>query len=360
MRLTSLAVSAAIAAGLLAGCAGGNLNSTASSVPSAGGLESSHLVNGHFVPHWSRLASAVPAELRPFGAQRTLGRLVPDAVKKPGGIYASEFFGGIIDGYPLSNKNNKPPTCTLTATNPNDIAVDRRGDLIDPDGGSRTVIVYKGPRLCGAEVGSPIADPYGQPSDAASANAKTGEIVVGNIFDNSQTGGSISICTISGGCTANLTNANMYEVAGVALAKNGDCWADATNSGGTANLTYFKKCSGAGQTSTGFMNTYYGGLDIDKNGYLVSIDAFTPAVWIYKGCNPACIKIGGPFPLQGETIYGHLNQASTAFVAGDYADGVIDVYKYRRTGLAYQYSFNNGLVSSEDVEGAAYSPASKE
>lgn len=359
MRFTSLVASAAVAAGLLAGCAGGNLTSAAPSVSSAGGAQSSHLVNGHFVPHWSRLASAIPAELRPFGAQQILARIAPDATKKKGGIYASEFFGARINGYPLSNRHNKPPTCTLGASYPNDIAVDRRGDLIDPDGGTRTVIVYKGPGMCGADIGS-FADPYGQPSDAASANAKTGVIAVANIFGNSGAAGSISLCTLAGGCTTNLTNANMFEVAGVALAKNGDCWADATNSGGTATLTYFKKCTGPGQTATGFLNTYYGGLDIDKNGNIVSIDAFTPQLWVYKGCNPGCIKVGGPFPLQGDTIYGHLNQASTAFVAADYVNGEVDVYKYRRTGLLYQYSFNNGLSSSDTIEGAAYNPASKE
>lgn len=359
MRFTSLAVSAAIAVGLLAGCTGNSPTSVAPPVAGAGEAESSHLVNGHFVPHWSRLASAVPGELRAFGAQQTLARIAPNATRKKGGIYASQFSSALINGYPLSNRHNKPPTCTLGASYPNSIAVDRRGDLIDPDGGTHTVIVYKGPGMCGADIGS-FADPYGQPSDAASANAKTGEIVVANIFGDSGAPGSLSLCTLAGGCTINLTNANMFEVAGVALAKNGDCWADATNSGGTASLTYFKKCTGAGQAATGFLNAYYGGLDIDKNGDIVAIDSFAAQLWIYKGCNPGCIKVGGPFPLQGDTIYGHLNQASTAFVAADYVNGEIDVYKYRRTGLIYQYSFNNGLSSADTIEGAAYNPASKE
>jgi hypothetical protein len=184
----------------------------------------------------------------------------------------------------------------------------------------------------------------------------TGTIAISNIFDTSGDG-SISVCTISG-CTSNLTNSNMYEVAGVAMAKNGDCWASATDSGGAATLTYFAGCAGAGVTATGFTNTYFGGLDIDKAGNLVSIDAFTPAVRVYKGCNPACTLVGGPFSLFGDAIFGHLNKKSTAFATGDFANGEIDVYNYSPTSVTYRYSFNNGL--SGQVEGAAYNPRSKE
>ena len=93
----------------------------------------------------------------------------------------------------------------------NDIAVDGKGNLIDPDGGTRTVIVFKGPGMCGPSIGS-VSDPYGQPSDAASINAATGTIAVANIFGTSGPG-SISLCTLPGGCFANLTNPHMDEVA---------------------------------------------------------------------------------------------------------------------------------------------------
>ncbi|HVN69267.1 MAG TPA: hypothetical protein VMU38_06445 [Candidatus Binatia bacterium] len=271
----------------------------------------------------------------------------------------SQFYAGLINGYPHKNTSNGPPTCSLTASYPNNIATDMVGNLIDPDGGSRSVIVYSGPGMCGSELGS-FSDSYGQPSDAASSNASTGTIAVGNIFDNSDAPGSISVCTLAGGCTANLTNPNMYEVAGVAMDKSGNCWASAVTSGGTATLTYFAGCTGAGEAATGYLNSSYGGLDIDNNGNLVSISYSSSQVYVYSGCNPGCTVVGGPFTLQGEAVFGHLNRQSMTYCTGDFLNGEADVYYYSPTSLTYWYSFNNGMDASDDVEGCAYNPASKQ
>jgi hypothetical protein len=354
MRLFTSALCATVAVGLLAGCSGNSL-----STPSSSGLgaQANHIVNGHFQPGFSKIANLIPVELAPSGPRAVLDRVTPDKKKKKkGGAYGSQFYAGKINGYEGNLKSNPSPSCTETASYPNGIAVDGKGALIDPDGGTRTVIVYKA-GMCGAEAGS-FSDDYGQPSDASSPNAASGTIAVGNIFDTSGAG-SISVCTMSG-CTANLTNSNMYEVAGVAMDKAGNCYASATNSLGSATMTYFKGCAGSGTAATGWENTYYGGLDIDKKGNIVAIDAFTPAVRIYKGCNPTCTLVAGPFTLHGDSVFGHLNKKSTEFIAGDYANGEIDVYKYSTKGLTYEYSFNNGLSVSDDVEGAAFDPRSKQ
>jgi hypothetical protein len=357
MRLLTSAICTTVAVGLLAGCSGSNLGST-NAVPSAGAAQS-HFTNGKYVPQFSKLASLIPAELRPAGAHGIAKlQLQPDKHKKKKSmIYASEFYGTTAFGYKSPNASNGPPVCTISGVSYiNNIDSDLKSNVIDPDGGSRTVIVHK-PK-CGAVIGT-ISDGYGQPSDASSLNAATGKIAVGNIFDNSGNG-SISVCTISGGCTTNLTNANMYEVAGVAMAKNGDCWGDAITSAGTATLTYFKGCSGSGQAATGFSNAYFGGLDIDKAGNLVTISAFDSKLYIYKGCNPGCTLVGGPFTLNGEAVFGHLNSTSTTLVTGDFSIGQLDVYKYSPSGISLQYSITNGLSSSLDVEGAAFAPASKQ
>jgi hypothetical protein len=152
----------------------------------------------------------------------------------------------------------------------------------------------------------------------------------------------------------------MSRLAGVALAKNGDCWGSASNSAGFATMTYFKHCSGSGQAATGWKNTYYGGLDIDSRGNIVAVDAFVPQLWIYHGCNPHCRVVGGPFPLHGDTVFGHLNRTSTQWVGGDYQNGMLDVYKYSESALTYEYSISNGLNIGDDVEGAAFAPASKQ
>jgi hypothetical protein len=354
-----------VAAALTAGCSGNS--STTSSLPNTPQSTQTHSTNVRFLPLATANASLVPKELRPTGAMKLHGRsggVSPDSAHSSYGIYVSEFYSNMIYGYMTPNTSNNPPTCTVSpASYPNDVASDMGGDLIDPDGGTHSIIVYAGPKLCGKQLGS-INDPYGTPSDAASANAKHGTIAVGNIYDGVGYGwygpGSVSVCTMSGGCTSNLTNSNMYEVAGVALSTNGDCWADSEDQSGTAWLTYFAGCSGAGVTATGFVNTTLGGLDIDKDGHLLAIDAYAGQLYVYSGCNPTCTLLNGPQPLQGQSIFGHLDRSSMDFAAADFQYGQVDVYKYEATTgkIKYAYSFNNGLTASDIVEGAAFAPRS--
>jgi len=282
---------------------------------------------------------------------RAVERFAPDSIRR--GIYV-----GVSDavlGYRANNSRNKPPICTVKASYPSGIAADSDGNLIVTDGGNGTILVFKGPKMCGPELGS-FSDPYGQPVDAASAHAATGTIAVANIFDTGGPG-SIAVCTLAGGCTKNLrgpSNESMYEVAAVALADNGDCWASSTDSTGTATLTYFKRCSGHGRTATGYENAYYGGLDIDSEGHLLAISAFDSKLYVYKGCAPACTLAAGPYSLVGESVYGHLNEKSNMFVASDFLNGQVNVYAYTPSSLTYQYHFNNGLSGSTDPEGVTY------
>jgi hypothetical protein len=347
IRFAATAFSVAVAVGLLTACSS-NKPFLPSSSPAA--------INE--MPQWSNLATLVPPQLRPLPGTIPLPLRfdVDSNTSSATGIYASEVYGIDIWGYPINNSHNGKAICTVTPVSGlNGIAVDGNGDLIDPDGGTSAIIVFKGPQMCGPELGS-VKDPFGQPSDAASANAATGTIVVANIFDNNRKPGSVSRCTLAGGCKANLKNPNMYEVAGVALATNGDCWASANNSSGKATLTYFKGCSGPGKKTTGYRNAYYGGLDIDGSGNLVSLSYMDKKLYVYKGCNPACARVGGPFVLKGQATFGHLNASSTQFATGDFQYGQIDVYKYAPTKVKFAYSFNNGLNASALVEGIAYDP----
>ena len=91
-------------------------------------------------------------------------------------IYASEFYGTTAYGYKSPNASNGPPVCTISGVSYiNNIASDSKSNVIDPDGGSRSVIVHK--PNCGAVIGT-ISDGYGQPSDASSLNAATGKIAL--------------------------------------------------------------------------------------------------------------------------------------------------------------------------------------
>jgi hypothetical protein len=265
-----------------------------------------------------------------------------------------------ILGYAKNNRKNGPPTCSLsTSGSYGDIAVDAKGDLIVPEG-FNTVAIFKGPGMCGPKLGSIQLFAGGDAVDAASADAADGKIAVAAYQDGSAPG-SIEVCTLKSGCT-NLQNPDMNFVSAVALAKNGDCWGSSQQAGsmGGAVLTYFGGCSGSGQTATGYKNSGAGGLDIDKDGNIVSIDSSsTPEVYVYSGCKPTCKILGGPFALKGGALYGHLNEDSTRYAAADGEYNQVDVYAYSSTMLTYMYSFNNGLPSDYLV-GLAYNARSKE
>jgi hypothetical protein len=356
VRLLSTSLLATVSVTLLAGCS--SSMSPSASVP-GGGIGAMGASHATFAPHYFRVASVVPEQLRPIGPMPLRGRPAP--AKAQGGIYVSEFTGTSILGYKSNNKKNGPPSCSVgTVSDPNGIAVDNEGNLIEPDGGTRNINIFRGPGMCGPKIAS-ISDGFGQPSDAASANAMTGEIVVGNIFDDDTGLASISVCTIKKGCTSNHINPAMNEVAGVALDNQGNCWASSDDLEGDALLVYFAHCKGRGVIATGFQNATFGGLDIDSAGNLVSIDSRgngTGQVFVYKGCNPACSLVGGPFALHGEAVFGHVNKMGTSFAAADITDGQIDIYKYAPTALTYMYSFNNGLSASLTVTGVAYNPRS--
>jgi hypothetical protein len=124
---------------LALGIAGCSSNSFApmGSVPSASGPQS-HFKNGHFIPVWSEYASVIPVELRPGGFAATIHEISarPDRMRNKGGIYASQEDATSILGYANPNPKNNPPICSIGGVFPiNDIAVDPRGYLIDPDGG---------------------------------------------------------------------------------------------------------------------------------------------------------------------------------------------------------------------------------
>jgi hypothetical protein len=338
MYCTSRTLAATLVAVLLAGCGGGQLASGAPTQPALGMLRA-------------------PGQ-HPAAMPVVHGRPAPAKAKT--GIYVAEFSSSYVFGYPLDNSGNGPSICN--EYNPyqavNDIAVDARKDLIVPLETPNQIMIYKGSRLCGPWVGT-IADPYGEPTGAASNDAVHGTIAVANIFDATGSG-SISVCTLNGGCTQNLTNSNLYEVGGVAMDKHGNCWGSGLNETYASVIVYFAGCTGAGAVATGTASTYgYGAIDIDDHGNLVAV-SIPGSLYVYHGCKPKCKKIGGPFALEGNTIFGHLNQDSTEFGAGDNQYGQVDIYEYKPTSLTYLYSFNAGLSYSATVGGVAFSPRSKE
>lgn len=293
-------------------------------------------------------------------------RPAPNAIRK--GVYIAEYFTNDILAYAgVTPNKNLPPVCSLPARYVVDVATDTTGNLIDPDGGSRTVTVYRGPAVCGAKLGS-FADPNGQPSDAATLGAATGTIYVGNIQATGEAYGNISVCTLAGGCGAVLANSAIGgELFGIAEDKRGNVYASgyASPSGGHgsgsgASLVRWKNGRGKGSTIAAYRNTWPGGLDFDRNGNLLALDTFaqnTGALWIYSGCPAHCVA-HGPFALKGESVYGKVDAKARYFEAADFEYGQVDVYAYHGTsGISYLYSFSDGMSPSGDVEGIAIDPA---
>lgn len=385
MRFFSTAACAAVAVALIAGCSG-NVTQPTPSGPSTIGNQSQvqPLKRHREKPRW-----VFPANLYDNGDAAPHFRQVLSMVSRSGkntgsamprGIYVNEFYAAGAMAYQNRNTANNPPFCivpTGIGADVNGVAFDRNGNLMAPVpvnySGLPVLEIWQGPQqgsACGSMVAS-ISDPYGQPSDAASFDALNGEIILGNIFGPSGTAGSISICTVSGGCTQNLTNySTMFKVAGVALASNGDCWASAEDPSGVATLTYFAGCTGGGVQATGYMNVDYGSLSFDKNGNLLAMDKNPNGIsqlWVYNGCNPACTLVGGPFPLAGmcgsgtticTSVYGIPNKQSMTLAVGTRTTGSVDIYYYSPTSLTYWYSITNGLSASGLIEGVAYNPPS--
>lgn len=257
------------------------------------------------------------------------------------------------------------PSCTLFTGQEDIIGIgtDPKGDLIVPEGASDSVVVYGGPNMCGPILGT-FSDPYGQPVGAASLDAAKGTIVVANLDSASENIGNLAICTLKDGCTKMLTGSNIVSYGlGVALAKNGDCWLTSSGRAIGARMTYWPGCTGSGEAVTGFQNSYYGSLSIDKQGNLVSIDydgGLSGQLYVYSGCNPACAVIGGAFALKGNPLEGALNAGGDTFGAMENAfpnGGIVDIYKYSPTKVTYEYSFSSGYETVTNPLGFAYSPA---
>jgi hypothetical protein len=303
----------------------------------------------------------------PQGALPPASLSAPAAAKA--GIYVSAFYDSSTFGFKSNYRTGFGPMCTIFTGQSSiiGIAADSLGNLVVPEGiNPGTIVVYQGPDMCGSKLGS-FTESYGQPGAAATMNAATGTIIVGNLQAHGNAIGNVAVCTLSGGCAADLTSPNITGYGGgVAVAKNGDCWMVAENSAfNSANLTYWPGCTGSGKATTGFLNTSYGSLSIDRQGNLVSVDFLGGSLgqlWVYSGCNPACKVVGGPFPLKGNSRWGALNAKGTLFGTLETEfpyGGTVDIYKYTPAKLTYQYSFDSSFAPVAGPIGFAYSPALK-
>lgn len=367
MRLFSAALSTTVAAALLAGCSSGNGSSAGVSIP-GGGLTPQSVNSAH-----GRIPlSTIPKQLIKRAKFRRVK--VPAAVTRGIAVDIFNFKTENIPIYTKNNSGNGPAMCTVSSGKKgvNDVGADAKGNLIVPNAYSG-VKVYAPPftgSSCGTLLGT-ISEPFGQAASAAAKDAKRGTIVVGNIGGGTGTG--VVTCTLKSlGCTA-LNSPNMGTLGGVAMDEAGNCYADAFDASGTVGLWVYIGCTGTGTELTsadGFTQPYYGGIDVDNRGNLVvvsllnSTGAGPSTVTVYSGCNTGvCTVVGGPFNLQGQSVFGHLGRQNERWATFDVTNSVVEVYNYtgHGTGLKFNYSFNNGLTScvTNMCETATFLPGSK-
>jgi hypothetical protein len=368
MKISSLARYAicVIAAGaIFAGCSS-NGSSPGSMVPGSS-TGAAHGVKLPPAAHRGQIMTTVPKWAIKVGPYHP--HHVPASFTR--GIATQEFFAtsSNVLVFPKNNSANGPPTCSnSTGSNVNDLDSDGSGNLIVPNAFSG-VLVYAPPftaSSCGTLLGT-ITEAYGQASSSAAIDAVNGTIVVGNIGGGTSTG--VVTCTLSSlTCTA-LSSPNMSTLAGVAMDKSGNCYADAFSaSTGLPTLWVYTGCTGTGVPAAGFSEPYYGGIDVDNKGNLVVVSLFnssftTPStVTTYSGCaTGTCTVVSGPTALAGESVFGHLGRQNERFATADITTSSIEVYSYKpATGLGSMlYSFTNGLSCLTNLcETAAYMPHS--
>jgi hypothetical protein len=371
MSISTRILAGSALAALLAGCAGGS-----GVAPVGPATQSNHqAVQSSFkgFPH-----GRVPIDAARMGApamrgpQLTLKNPPPPALK-PAGLYVGEFWADFVSGFQANNYANSPAVCTLPAGYVNGAQGDSAGYLYLPNGYdpitySSDVIVYDKSKnvldTCAKEDGSPILDSGGQAADAVATGGPNGTIYVGEIANYTTGAGDVAVCSLSGGCTANLQNSTITAyAAGVTEDSSGNVYLSgdtgSPSAPGAPVLVEFAGGTGSGTVLNGYVNKGYGGLMFDKRGNLLSIDVTADAVNVYGGCSTGtCSKISSlALTNSGGAIYGSLNKANTLLAIGDYINGTVDVYKLKYSvkkgyGLAYDYSVSNGLAGSEDVEAA--------
>jgi hypothetical protein len=340
MRLLSAAVIATVVGALLAACSANGI--VPSSAPAGAGIV---LQGMHSPDHQQPLSVAMRA------------------------IYVAEInpTSNNIFGFPKNNSDNGPPTCSLsTGNNVNDIDTDQAGNIIVPNGSSG-INIYAPPALsgeCGTLLGT-ISDSYGKAGSAASLDAVHGTIVVGNLEGGSS---AIVTCTLSSLTCRPMTSPGMYAFGGVAMDRSGNCYADATDTRGLIAVWYYAGCTGRGSERVLTASTWFGGISIDNHGNLVALSIYNyppygpSKVAVYSGCSTGtCKLVGGPFTLQGKSVFGHLSRQNEQWVTVDLTTSMVKVYNYtgHGTGLTFGYSFNNGLSCATNLcYSAAFGPSS--
>jgi len=346
MRISTLgafALSGTISVALLAGCSG--LGQQGTSVPNSTSLQS--------VVRQQSVTSAIPRELMGVHPPQALligHGITPDKVK-PYRVYASTFAGASIPDYPVPNPGNRAAKCSESGSSfPNGIGVDNTSVLYVPQGSLRELQTYA--PNCGALL-TTVAIPAGtdnQPTDVALD--ETNKIAWVDTLED----GIYPVAFGGSSVGTPLTCTSYLESFTDAVDSKGDVFVGGRTSSGSSVVYEWAggtgSCVQVGVTGFGTI----GGLTFDAKDNLIDVD-FTAGILVwappYSG-NPTSVTAE-----KGESIYGRTDKLGDTLYVSDFANGSVDVFKYKSSGSTYAYSWTNGLVASQDVEGIGVDPPVK-
>lgn len=258
------------------------------------------------------------------------------------GVYVAQANGagdGIVLGYGTQNRGNAGPSCSIDGQSfqQTQIAADRAGRLYLPQTATSAIRIYA-PR-CGKLLRT-ISDPGG--SDIS--------VAIDGVKFYAAGGTHVSSCSVKG-CTNNLSDSSIHQLASVAVDRSGNVWASYYNQGFAPSLIVWRKASMPGRVVSGYVNPNTpGGLIFDLHDNLISIETIFPDAFLYS-CNAAtasCINTS-TIALHAGSAFGSLNAKNTDIQITDYANDAVDVYTY--PNFKYKYSYDNGLISTDSVEG---------
>ncbi|HEY2475660.1 MAG TPA: hypothetical protein VGI19_12800, partial [Candidatus Cybelea sp.] len=286
---------------------------------------------------------------------RAAARIAPIFAAPAGGhsgdLYVGQFSGTPVQEYPLNNKKNGPPVCSLPGQSVNGIAVDQSGNLWVPNGtgGGQGYTQEYAPN-CGAAM-LQITDNDGQPADVAFDSHKN--IYILSIFGKSGAPGSVDVYNSGGTLLRNLSDPTFSELIGVASDSHNNVFVSNRQSNGVANVLEFKHGKMPGTVLSAITLGLPGAPQLDKHNNLIITDweAYTLNVYAppYDG-SPTVT------PMNGLSLWCPLDRKQTRLYCADTA-GSLDVYAY--PSGKYLYSFTNGLSSSGFPTGSATTPAAR-
>jgi hypothetical protein len=276
----------------------------------------------------------------PFSlSQREQSAMRGQAVKR--GFAVAEEGSNVVRIYPPHNRQNKPPVCTVAGSGVLGLTSDEKGDLYVPNGDGAVVEYAPG---CGAPIQT-WHEHQGQPDDIA----VFGKTVYVATLGTSEKRGDVAVCTASP-CDGVLTDRWINVLEGIAVDAQGNVWGT-----GSGALVVWRGGKMPAHIVKGFSQTDSAGLDFANDGTLISVDEFSATIYTYScDTNSASCRKLGSWRQMAAGFVGKLDEANSQFQIANEQTGAVDVYAY--PGFAYQYSYNNGLNSGDNVVGIAAFP----